>query len=394
MKTIFDRTVFLLSGIALALAGLALLDFLLHPLAGDAIFDSTLFRAVVTLVLIPLNLLAGFLIIRRVPGNIVGPLLIVWTATVAYFAVRDEISAWLFALYYWFDLAFGWLALFLVLLHFPDGTLYPPHVARWFYPYVALTVVIAQLRFFSQANLQVPSRLVNPYHLAILQSFDGLFLTLALLTIVPILVLALALPALRYRKGSHRERQQIKWLVLFGAANATYIILGLVALPLLTGSQAMDAGTGRFAPLIYFSAGLYPPLGIGVAILRHRLYDIDIIIRRTLVYSILSTVLAAIYFGGVVVVQQLFRAATGETPDLAIVVSTLFIALLFSPLRRRIQEAVDRRFYRRKYDAEQTLARFNHTLRDEVDIEALKAQLIGVVNETMQPAKVGLWVKE
>jgi branched-subunit amino acid ABC-type transport system permease component len=138
---------------------------------------------------------------------------------------------------------------------------------------------------------------------------------------------------------------------------------------------------------------MFPAVTIGNAILRHRLYDIDIIIRRTLVYSILTGILAVIYFGGVIVVQQLLRPLT-ESSDLAIVVSTLLIAALFSPLRRRIQSTIDRRFFRRKYDAEQTLARFNQTLRDEVDIETLKAELVGVVQETMQPTKIALWMKE
>ncbi len=135
-----------------------------------------------------------------------------------------------------------------------------------------------------------------------------------------------------------------------------------------------------------------PLLVVANAILRHRLYDIDIIIRRTLVYSILTAVLAAIYFGGIVLAQQVFRAASGESSDPAIVASTLLIAALFTPLRRRIQQTIDRRFYRRKYDAELTLARFNQTLRDEVDVATLQDQSLGVVQETMQPTKVALWI--
>jgi hypothetical protein len=137
-------------------------------------------------------------------------------------------------------------------------------------------------------------------------------------------------------------------------------------------------------------------ISIVVAILRYRLYDIDIIINRTLVYGSLTTMLALIYFGGVAVTQAIFYALTGqeEQPQLAIVVSTLLIAALFTPLRRRIQSFIDRRFYRRKYDARKTLEGFSAQLRNETDVDALSDDLVGVVRETMQPAHVGLWLRE
>ena len=141
------------------------------------------------------------------------------------------------------------------------------------------------------------------------------------------------------------------------------------------------------------SSAMLIPLSIGVAVLRSHLFDIDVLINRTLVYGSLTATLLALYFGGIVVLQRLFVVLTGERSTLAVVASTLVIAALFNPLRRRIQTFIDRRFYRRKYDARKTLEAFSEKLRDEVDLEALSDDLGGMVAETMQPTHASLWLR-
>jgi hypothetical protein len=144
------------------------------------------------------------------------------------------------------------------------------------------------------------------------------------------------------------------------------------------------------AALVSFSA---VPIAVGFAVLNYRLYEIDLIINRTLVYGSLTAMLIGLYFGGIVVLQRVFVFLTGQQSTLAVVASTLAIAALFVPLRRRVQGFVDRRFYRRKYDARKTLEAFSAKLRDETDLEALNGELVGVVRETMQPAHVSLWLR-
>ena len=145
--------------------------------------------------------------------------------------------------------------------------------------------------------------------------------------------------------------------------------------------------------LLMDAFGLLIPLSIGVAVLRSRLFDIDAIINRTLVYGSLTVALVALYFGGVAALQRVFVAFTSQQSTLAVVASTLAIAALFNPLRRRVQGFVDRRFYRRKYDARKTLDAFSTKLRDETDLQALNAALVGVVRQTMQPAHVTVWLR-
>jgi len=200
----------------------------------------------------------------------------------------------------------------------------------------------------------------------------------------------------RYVYVSDRiQRQQNKWVV-FGVAIA---IAGALT-TIFTVGAAVDlpsetVGAKMLSMLLMDAFGLLIPLSLGVAVLRARLFDIDVVINRTLVYGSLTVMLALVYLGGVATTQASVRALTGqeEQPQLAIVISTLVIAALFNPLRRGIQSFIDRRFYRRKYDARKTLEAFSAKLREETDIEALNDELVGVVRETMQPAHVSLWLR-
>jgi hypothetical protein len=209
------------------------------------------------------------------------------------------------------------------------------------------------------------------------------------------MALPLISPVLRYRRGSQLERQQIKWLAVFGVLLAAAGLLGFVVYPALTGGAIMNREDNLFSMVFFFGTGLLPPLTIGVAVLRYRLWDIDLLIRRTLIYSLLTGLLALAYFGSVVVLENVLRVfAIGSQGQFVTVVSTLAIAALFTPLRRRVQAFIDRRFYRRKYDAGRILAQFGSSVRDEVDLEALTQRLTGVVQEAMQPASVGLWLAD
>jgi hypothetical protein len=204
-------------------------------------------------------------------------------------------------------------------------------------------------------------------------------------------------PIYRYRRVSGPiERVQTRW-AMFGllATVLAWLIGGLLSL-LAPDLNEVNASTLR--PLVFLNLFLFTslymlfPIGVGFAILRYRLYDIDIIIRKTLQYAVLSALLALVYFGSVILLQTLFGAAMEDSP-LLIVLSTLLIAGLFTPLRRKVQEVIDRRFFRQKYNAEQVLERFARTARDEVDLEALTAELVQVAEETMRPERVSVWLK-
>ena len=201
----------------------------------------------------------------------------------------------------------------------------------------------------------------------------------------------------RYRRtASSVQRQQIKWVV-FGISAALAVFLGI---SLMLGIFAPEP-TSPGALLAYlvgntfigYLAILLIPISIGLAVLRYHLFDIDVIINRTLVYVTLTVILAAFYEGTIVALQHLLRVLTGQESQVAVVASTLAIAAMFEPLRRRIQDLVDRSFYRRKYDATKTLEALGAKLREETDLDALREDVVGVARDTMQPAHVTLWLR-
>jgi len=192
----------------------------------------------------------------------------------------------------------------------------------------------------------------------------------------------------RFRRARGVERQQIKWFAFSGVVFCSVFAAG----PFLW-SLPQSRATAWIWPVLFLAGASTVPVAVGVAILRHRLYDIDLLINRALVYGPLTAMLALVYFGGVVGLQATLRSLTGQESTLAVVASTLAIAALFNPLRRRVQALVDRRFYRRKYDAARTLEGFSAKLRVETDLDALNDELVRVVRETMQPAHARLWLR-
>jgi hypothetical protein len=298
-----------------------------------------------------------------------------------------QAAAWVSS---WLWVPFTVLMLFFLLL-FPDGRL---PSGRW-RSFAWLVGIAAIVGVAVQALLPVPTCEVcpieNPLGIEGLESVAELVDALVEAFLVGVLgSLALASLFLRFRRASGVEHQQIKWLVfifsvLFLGATLAYIVY--------SATEARWAWSVGQSLLAVGSVGV--PIAMGVAILRYRLYDIDSLINRTLVYGSLTLLLAAVYFGGVTLTEAIFRTLTGqeEQPQLAIVVSTLVIAALFTPLRRRIQSFIDRRFYRKKYNAAKTLEGFSLKLRDETDLKTLSDDLVGVVSETMQPAHVSLWLR-
>ncbi len=295
--------------------------------------------------------------------------------------------------------AVGLLGTYLILL-FPDGKLPSKRWRPLAWLSGAVIVLLSVATFLKPGPLEGLGGVQNPFGLegqpwVVVVGWVGL-------PLLPLCMLASALSlVLRFRRSGGEVREQIKWIA-FAASFVGLLYLVIMSagtlIQLLSAPETpRELGTGSvwgalLENLMVLSfAGV--PVAIGFAVLKYRLYDIDILINRTLVYGPLTATLALVYVGGVVGLQAAFRALSSQGSTLAVVASTLAIAALFSPLRRLVQAFVDRRFYRRKYDAAKTLEAFGSRLRNETDLDALSNDLVGVARRTVQPAHVSLWLR-
>ena len=376
---------------------------LYFALANPAGTPTTLFE--LTFPLVPvLFALVGALITSRQPRNIIG-LIMMLPGTSMAFVVDAYIAPYLnrlvpppvdpsplFLLILWFS-NWNWLLLVLpvmfIMLLFPTGKPLTPRW-RWVVSFgVGILAIFVFLITFAEvigpgADATV-FQVDNPIGFlraewvnGIVGPFFFLFPAWIFLCVISLFV--------RFRRARGVEREQIKWL-FFAAA-----VFALFYLPSFLGNTYSESDT-LWNILLPIGMATFP-IAIGIAILRYRLYDIDIIIRKTLQYAILTGLLALVYFGSVILLQSLVENLTGEQSPLVIVLSTLAIAALFNPLRIRVQDFIDRRFYRKKYNAEQALVQFAATARDEVDMDRLADALLTVVEETMQPEKTSLWLRK
>jgi hypothetical protein len=293
--------------------------------------------------------------------------------------LAGEVLAWLTSWVWVFGLG---LIVFLDLL-FPNGWL-PSARWRWFARFTAIALLPAAILAALSPGLITSSTLINPLGI---EGLPNLTMPVQAFMYALIVVGASSMLA-RLRHAGRIERQQIKWF-----AYATVVVISGVILKNIVYPAAGEMWVWWVGLILTAVGVVSSPVAMGIAIFRYRLYDIDMIINRTLVYGPLTATLVVLYFVGIVVLQRLFVVLTGEQSTLAVVASTLLIAALFTPLRRRIQSFIDKRFYRRKYDARKTLEAFSAKLRDETDLNALSEDLIGVVRETMQPAHASLWLR-
>ena len=377
--------------LSVTFAGLGLLFLFLNGSFEDLLDESLGIDAALALAFPTV----GAIIASRRPGNAVGWIFcaiglcggasIFFTQYGIYTLVTnpDSLPAGVIATWIgtWVWLPSVTLTITFLLLLFPHGRLLSPRWRLVAWLAAAVTVagtVLLALVPWDLLDPGVPAQ--NPVGVESLRYLGIGPPATILLVGIPAMFLSVASLVLRFKRSRGEERQQLKWFVYAGV-----LVVGASFVPLLIPGAASSILQLLVMPLL--------PVAASIAILRYRLYNIDLIINRTLVYGTLTALLVAAYVGSVVSLQGLFRALTGQGSQLAVVASTLAIAALFNPLRHRVQALVDRRFYRRKYDAAKTLATFNSRLREETDLDTLRNEVLGVVRETMQPEHASLWLR-
>jgi hypothetical protein len=343
-------------------------------------------------------MIVGALIVAHRPGNAIGWIFSAIGLLAATGGLAQEyaqyayltrpgslpgaiVAAW-YAVWWWYPTII--LALVFTLFLFPTGRLLSPRwrPAAWLAGSVTATLtVLAALNpslHIREAEGQVVS---NPIGVAAVGDVGDSAVGVALLNLLIVLsVVALVSLVIRFRRSQGDERQQLKWFTYAGAL--------LMVLPLGDYVPAAALGDAVFGLVV-----ACVPIAAGIAILRYRLYDIDRLINRTLVYGLLTALLAAVYAGVVLILGQVFGGIGAEPPSWAVAGATLAVAALFQPARRRVQAVVDRRFNRRKYDAAKTIEAFSARLREELDLDTLSAELLAVVEQTMQPTQASLWLR-
>jgi hypothetical protein len=387
--------VMFIAAVALTISSLYLAPATQPSSTGGALGDLLLF---VPFLAFPL---VGALIASKRPTNPIGWICLAAGLFWMLIVLDDSIPGagpypvWIDALIQWLWVPpVGLLGIYMILL-FPGGKL-PSRRWRplaWFSGAVMVLASVALT--FAPGPLEGHPGVRNPFglegHPMLAQVLPGV------IALLPICILASAVSLFwRYRHFGGEVRQQIKW-VAFAASFVGVMYLSAMVIGLFAPEATLGSGDVSLLGDILLDAVLLSyagvPIAVGFAVLKYRLYDIDFLINRTLVYGALTATLVAVYVGSIVVFQGFLRALTGQESQLAIVASTLAVAALFNPLRYRIQAFIDRRFYRRKYDAAKTLEAFSAKLRDETDLKALENDLVGVVRETMQPAHVSLWLR-
>jgi hypothetical protein len=352
----------------------------LHQLGLSPAFYANYLVVCETILAWPMYLIGVIIFLRKSQewiGLFVSAVLVTFGTTgtnAATSALEQLYPAWQPVLSTIDSLGFG--AFFILPYIFPDGR-FVPRWTRWF---VLIFILLSPLPSLSGTPLGGIQNVVNG--------------------VIPIalLVITLGAPIYRYRRVSSPEQRQQTKIVIFAMVLAVIVFAGAIIAGGVFGSRSAPAAQQVLLDLVTITAAgvafALVPSAFGVAILRYRLWDIDVLINRALVYGSLTVSLLALYIGAIIGSQAAVQAITGGTSEIGIVLSTLLIAALVQPVRRRLQHFIDRRFYRRKYDAARTLASFQAKLRDEVELDRLQRELLAVVEHTMQPASVSLWLPE